>query len=287
VKRYLALFAASAAAAAASLAVPQTAAAVGAAPPPALNRPLPANEAAAAPVILNTLHTEARGRKRAKFERERASRNARYVASWVVDSGDSKRMPFAIVDKTDAKVFIFDADGHLHGATAALLGLAPGDDSVPGIGERAVSSIRPEERTTPAGRFVAELGHNLRGETTLWVNYDEGFAMHALRAANPNERRAQRLATPTPLDNRISYGCIIVPVQFFDSVVRPIFARTKGIVYVLPETKLPSEVFASYEVDEPAQLHNPSRNLPEDATAATEIPLEQAGIRSAEQACED
>jgi hypothetical protein len=76
-------------------------------------------------------------------------------------------------------------------------------------------------------------------------------------------------------------------VQFFDSVVRPIFARTKGIVYVLPETKLPSEVFASYEVDEPAQLHNPSRNLPEDATAATEIPPEQAGIRSAEQACED
>jgi hypothetical protein len=272
---------------AAGLAVPQTATAGGAAPSPALNRALPANEGAAAPVILNTPHTEARRPKRANFEREHASRDARYVAAWVVDSGDSKRMPFAIVDKTDAKVFVFDADGHLHGATAALLGLAAGDDSVPGIGERAVSGIRPEERTTPAGRFVAELGHNLRGETTLWVNYDEGFAMHALRAANPNERRPQRLATPTPLDNRISYGCIIVPVRFFDNVVRPALTGTKGVVYVLPETKLASEVFASYDVDERAQLNSASRDPPQDTTAAIEISLKQTGIRSAEQARED
>jgi hypothetical protein len=203
----------------------------------------------------------ARSPKRANFEQEAASRDARHVASWVVDSGDSGSMPFAIVDKSDAKVFVFDADGHLRGATVALLGLARGDGSVPGIGARALSDIRPGERTTPAGRFVAELGRNLRREATLWVNYDEGFAMHALRPANPKERRPQRLATPTPLDNRISFGCIIVPVNFFDNVVHPAFAGTKGIVYVLPETKPASEVFASYDVDELVEGQSASREL--------------------------
>ncbi|MDO8596825.1 MAG: hypothetical protein Q7R45_09395, partial [Sulfuricaulis sp.] len=257
-KKYLALFTASAATLAAGFAVYQAAAVIDAAPVPKLSRPLPAQESAAAPFTLNTRPMVARGPKRANFEPERASRDARYVADWVVDSGDSKSMPFAIVDKTDAKVFVFDADGHLRGATAALLGLARGDDSVPGIGDRALSDIRPEERTTPAGRFVAELGRNLRRQTTLWVDYDEGFAMHALRTVNPKERRPQRLASPTPLDKRISLGCVIVPPKFFNTVVRPAFTR-KGIVYILPETKSAREVFASYDVEEHARRQSTSQ----------------------------
>jgi hypothetical protein len=96
--------------------------------------------------------------QRANFELERASHEARYVADWVVDSGDNRDLPFVIVDKKDAKVFVFDAHGRLHAAAPALLGEARGDDEVPGIGDRALSSIRPEEKTTPAGRFVAALG---------------------------------------------------------------------------------------------------------------------------------
>lgn len=226
---------------------------------------------AAAPFTLNTRPMVALGPKRANFERELASRDARYVANWVVDSGDSKSMPFAIVDKTDAKVFVFDADGHLRGATVALLGLARGDGSVPGIGDRALSDIRPEERTTPAGRFVAELGPSLSGGTVLWVNYDEGLALHALRRANPKERRPQRLASPVPLDRRISLGCVVVPVEFLENVVLPTFARTKSIVYVLPETKLASEVFASYDVDERAQRQSASRELNDGNTRLAQL----------------
>jgi hypothetical protein len=101
--------------------------------------------------------------KRANFERQNASPDAKKVADWVVDSGDSQGVPFVIVDKAEAKVYVFDADGRLRGAASALVGLAQGDDSVPGIGERKLSTILPEERTTPAGRFVAALGRNLRG----------------------------------------------------------------------------------------------------------------------------
>ena len=98
-----------------------------------------------------------------------------------------------------------------------------------------LSDIRPEERTTPAGRFVASLGYNFKGKDVLWVDYKNAVSLHRVITNNPKERRLERLASPTPLDRRISYGCINVPANFFDNVVKPTFTRTHGIVYVLPE----------------------------------------------------
>ena len=194
--------------------------------------------------------TEAQARvaqpKRAHFASVRPSHKAQNMADWVVDSGDNGGMPFAIVDKEDAKVFVFNADGRLHGTTPVLLGLAVGDDAVPGIGDRPLSSIRDEERTTPAGRVVAELDRNLRGKEILWVDYDGAVSMHPVVSTSSRERRLERLASPSPLDNRISYGCINVPTKFFADVIRPTFTGTNGIVYVLPETKSLNEVFESY-----------------------------------------
>ena len=209
-------------------------------------RSLSAHEVPAALPGIETQPVAAPHPKRANFEREHKSRDAQHVADWVVDSGDNHGMPFVIVDKMDAKVFVFDADGQLRGAAPALLGLARGDDSIPGIGDRKLSDVRPEERTTPAGRFVASLGYNFNGKDVLWVDYDDAVSLHRVVTNNPTERRLQRLATPTPLDNRISYGCINVPAKFFDNVVSPAFTGTNGIVYVLPETRSKSEIFALY-----------------------------------------
>ena len=249
---------------AAGFAAHPAAAADDAAPSSGLNRPAsahkgPASESAASPSAIDTRPAAAPGPKRANFEQARASPDARHLADWIVDSGDNKRMPFAIVDKVDARVYVFGADGRLRGAAAALLGLARGDDSAPGIGKRALSGIPPGERTTPAGRFVAALDHDEHGKTILWVDYKDGIAMHAVITTNPEERRLQRLATPTPLDNRISWGCINVPAKFFANVVRPDFTGTYGVVYVLPDTKPVSKVFASYDVDEHARLQSASQ----------------------------
>ena len=188
--------------------------------------------------------------KRVNFNLESASQDARQMADWVVDSGDNRGMPFVIVDKKEARVFVFHADGLLRGTAPVLLGLALGDDSVPGIGDRKLSTIRPDERTTPAGRFVAALDRNLHGGDILWVDYDAAISLHPVVTSNLKEQRAQRLATPTPLDNRISYGCINVPAEFFKNVVSAAFKGTNGIVYVLPETRTSRQVFASYDVDE-------------------------------------
>jgi hypothetical protein len=183
------------------------------------------------------------GSKQARFLGEPASDDARQVADWAIKWADNRGMPFIIIDKVNAEVFVFDAHGELRGASRALLGLARGDDSVPGIGERKMSSIRPEERTTPAGRFVASLGHDTDNQDILWVDYADAIALHRVVTTNPKERRVQRLAMASPLDRRISFGCINVPAEFYDRVVIAAFTGTKGIVYVLPETRSIREVF--------------------------------------------
>lgn len=187
--------------------------------------------------------------RRADFGREKPGRDARRLADWVVDSGDSKRMPFVVIDKTAARVFLFDADGHLRGAAAALLGIARGDDSAPGVGDRELSAIPLKDRTTPAGRFEASLGRNYGGKEILWVDYEASISMHPVINTVPSERRPHRLATETPLDNRISFGCINVPLPFFKEVVSPAFKGNSGIVYVLPELRPFAEVFSTYDVD--------------------------------------
>ena len=175
---------------------------------------------------------------------QRASAQTRRVVAWILASGDHGGAPFFVIDKRHARLFVFDPDGRARGDAPVLLGLAPGDDTVPGIGERALADILPHERTTPAGRFVAERGTNLQGEPVIWVDYDAGVSMHRVRPLAASERRLARLHSPSPADNRISYGCINVPVRFYDEVVEPAWDGGRGIViYVLPETRSLADVF--------------------------------------------
>jgi len=177
------------------------------------------------------------------FVGERASDDVRYAASWVLDGEDNQGKPFIIVDKRNARVYVFDAAGRLAGASAALLGLAPGDGSIPDIARRAPSSLRPAERTTPAGRFESQPGHNDKGEDIVWVDYDASLAIHRLRPAPLAERRPERLASASVDDKRISFGCIIVPVAFYEDIVSATLGRQHGVVYVLPEVRAANELF--------------------------------------------
>jgi len=183
---------------------------------------------------------------RANFLKEPAGEGVRQAADWVVDSADNRALPFIIVDKKGAKVFVFSVQGQLLGAAPALLGLGQGDESAPGIGNKPLSKIPPKDRTTPAGRFVAYLGRDLGKLNVLWVDYEDAITLHRVVTANPADHRLQRLATATPLDNRISFGCINVPVKFFDRVVETAFMKNGGIVYILPEVKSMRAAFPAY-----------------------------------------
>ncbi len=172
-----------------------------------------------------------------------ASPAVQQLTSWVRETDDNQGLPFVLIDKVNAQVFAFNRDGLLLGATPVLLGLARGDVAPPGIGDRPLSAIAPEERITPSGRFVASIGENLSGKSILWIDYAGALSLHPVVTGRPADHRLQRLATPTSEDNRISYGCVNVPVAFYEDIIAPTFRGTVGIVYILPESSSIAEVF--------------------------------------------
>lgn len=205
------------------------------APPPQVSLSAPVSRSPAQPRLA-----------RADFREDSAPIDVRRMADWVVASADNGGLPFVVVDKKDAEVFVFDRQGQILGTAAALLGLALGDDSAPGVGNKPLSAIPASDRTTPAGRFVAYLGQEPGKPDFLWVDYKDNVSLHRVVRGKPQDHRLQRLATPTPLDNRITFGCINVPVDFFERTVLPAFKSTQGIVYVLPEIKATRDVFSNY-----------------------------------------
>jgi hypothetical protein len=112
---------------------------------------------------------------------------------------------------------------------------SPGD--VPSVGERAQrGEVRADERTTPAGRFDSLPGVNLSGEHVVWADSASAFAIHRLRPGRSFKLRYDRLQSETASDNRVSLGCVIVPVAFYEEVVQRVLGRGRGVVYVLPES---------------------------------------------------
>jgi len=164
------------------------------------------------------------------------SADVQEMLAWLARTGNHRGRPVVVVDKRAALLWLFDGRLDALGGTPVLLGLAQGDESVPGIGTKPLADVARAERTTPAGRFLVEPGINTHGEDILWVDYDSAVSMHRLRLVNPAERRAQRMASPRAADRRITYGCINVPPNFYNQLLQPTLLAHDAMVYVLPET---------------------------------------------------
>jgi hypothetical protein len=174
------------------------------------------------------------------------STEARRLVEWVGRTGDRQDLPFAVVDKHAARIYVFDADGRLAGHSPVLLGSTLGDHTVPGVGLRAqAGQVGVEERTTPAGRFESVPGRNDKGEHVVWVDYDAAFAIHRLRPGFAYKSRFSRLATVGAEDKRVSWGCVVVPVPFYTRVVEPVLGQGRSVVYVMPEAGPLQAVFQS------------------------------------------
>jgi hypothetical protein len=174
------------------------------------------------------------------------------VADWIAASGDNASLPYAIIDKQAAALFLFDAKGKLLGKVPVLIGVAVGDEATPGIGTKNLAEIGPAEKTTPAGRFLAKFGLAAGNQKVLWVDYATSVALHPIPpGASKKERRRQRMLSATPDDNRITFGCINVPTAFYSKSLRPLFQKKGGYVYILPDTKPLEAVFPRLLVQPP------------------------------------
>ena len=193
----------------------------------------------------------------ADFGAVQPTTDVRQMADWVVARRDNGRMPFIVLDKRDARLYVFEPSGRLVDQTPVLLGSAHGDETYPGIGEVPINQVKPYQRTTAAGRFVTRPGLDADHTDVVWLDYDAALAMHRVINKVKSERRLQRLASANPKVRRISWGCINIPIAFFDSYISPTFGKRSGVTYVIPERKTFAEVFES----------DPARPSPVVATA--------------------
>lgn len=177
------------------------------------------------------------------------------LAGWVIAADDNRDMPFAIVDKLAGQVLLFGVDGKLKGMAPVLLGSAHGDYSAEGVGDRELKDIPMEDRTTPAGRFLAGYGPAYGGETVLWVDYATAISIHPIPATKVSkaEKRTQRINSAKVDDNFITHGCINASPTFYNKVVKPLF-KEGGVFYVLPDTITLAEAFPSFGADIQAQI---------------------------------
>jgi hypothetical protein len=179
----------------------------------------------------------------ADFRTYEPTPDARRMADWVVARRDNGKLPFIVLDKRDARLYVFDVGGHLLDQTPVLLGSAHGDDTYPGIGDVPIPEVKPYQRTTAAGRFVTRPGLDADHTDVVWLDYDAALAMHRVINKVKAERRLQRLASANPKVRRVSWGCINIPFAFFDSYISPVFGKRSGVTYVIPERKSFEEVF--------------------------------------------
>ena len=184
----------------------------------------------------------------ADFGAVEAPRDVVHVANWVSYTHNAKKKAFVLIDKKEAQLYVFDPKGKLKSRTPILLGKAVGDHTVPGVGNKPFSQIKEDEKTTPAGRFLAQPGKNNRGVDIIWIDYNAAVSMHRMRSAKAEENRGDRMATADASDNRISYGCVNVPPGFYNTVLKPTVVRNGAYVYVLPETRTPQQQFGSFDV---------------------------------------
>ena len=193
----------------------------------------------------------------ADFGKEDAPDEVVHVADWVSHTRNHQKKAFVVIDKKNARLYVFDPKAKLRSSTPVLLGKAIGDTVAPGVGNKPLSQLKEEEKTTPAGRFLAQPGKNNHGEDIIWIDYNSAVSMHRLRKVKAEEKRAERMATEDISDNRISNGCVNVPHKFYNAVLKPTVTKHGAYVYVLPETRTPQQLFGSFDVpgrDKPVQV---------------------------------
>lgn len=195
--------------------------------------------------------------KRADFEGLYAPTEVKAIADWAIDSRDNEGLPFLIVDKARATVYVFSGEAMLIGSAPALLGAGIGDTFAPGVAEMDMEKTQRWQRITPAGRFRAQQYRKPNGEWILWVDYNASIALHKVRTVDPAEHRHERLEATDPGQRRITYGCINVPVRFYDEAIHATFLASEGIVYVLPETRPAQALFGAYDVPQWRPAHTP------------------------------
>lgn len=182
------------------------------------------------------------------------------IATEIVATNDNQARPFIIADKAGGTVTVFSANGVKQAQAPALFGKIEGDALKPGM--------------TPSGKYSLKNAKDTTGKTVK-VLYKDGqpvnngpgvVSMHRVLTTNPAQARPDRLASPTPADNRVSLGCINVSDKFYNNHLE---GTKVTYVYIAPDTQAgKTGVFSNVETPNEAaeRVVNESLDNAKDAT---------------------
>lgn len=165
--------------------------------------------------------------------------------------------PFAIVDKENGKMHLLDKYGQLIKTMPVLTGAEKGDAE----NTSDPQSDSPKGGTTPYGKyevtkkFGKESGYLEGGMHIDQILNDDSTKLLtnlAIHQIYPKEfeKRYKAMQTPSPLDNRMSWGCINVTKEDLNNYINPYF-EIGSKVHVLPEKE--TDVNAPSYRDVPAK----------------------------------
>lgn len=199
-------------------------------------------EAQASVPVTKYAVTQVTERPKADFSGVAAPVSVQLVADWQARSQHGK--PFIVAHKAGGALYAFDAKGKLIGKAPALYAKGMGDVVSAESAAKSADEMTDADKITPAGAFAGtKIESDSYGSAIQFVEQEKAvIAIHRVYLGNPKENRQGRLDSATPADNRVSYGCINVPSQFFDGVLAPNFTGDSRVI-VMPENDNVAQFF--------------------------------------------
>jgi 5'-deoxynucleotidase YfbR-like HD superfamily hydrolase len=147
---------------------------------------------------------------------------------------------YVIVDKPSATLFIIGADKKLIGQMPVLLGQTKGE--TPNMSD--AESDTAVQATTPSGKYTLL---RLAGEEDLITYKGKVFSLCgsdalALHITYPpeKEKRTEALNTPTPEDNRMSWGCINISEEMWGKYIEGNIEARGAYMFITPDNPIMS-----------------------------------------------
>lgn len=146
--------------------------------------------------------------------------------------------PYILIDKPNATGYVIGADHRIQATFPVLLGRERGDQ--PNTVNVKIDSPVSPGATTPAGMF--RLSRAKLTEKDFEEYNDNIFRLDGPGAGGNSihetwrgelTSREQALATPTPEDNRVSWGCVNISKAVFETHVKQLPSGT--VVWITPE----------------------------------------------------
>lgn len=150
-----------------------------------------------------------------------------------------------------------DANGKVLATAPALYGAKTGDGMSLGETPAGIFSLQQEAAPKSYGGDLQQFATAPDGDI---------LAIHRVLTTNPKQNRLGRLASKTAADNRVSLGCINIPVDIYNKYLSSGF---KGKLYIIPDQKKLGDVFKGIDEVRAKQNLNEGQQAPQDLSASS------------------